>query len=888
MARTPSAPKPAVPKPAVPKPSVPKPSVPKPSVPKPAVPKPAVPKPAVPKPDDATVVIVDGRSIRLTHLDKVIYPDTGTTKAEVLDYYARVAEVLIAHAANRPLTRKRWVHGVGTAEKPGLMFFQKNLDDSTPEWVARRTIAHRDHSNDYPLLNDRATLTWLGQISALELHVPQWRFGRTGVQHNPDRLVLDFDPGEGVGLAECAEVARFAREILAGMGLSPVPVTSGSKGIHLYAALDGSQNATAINAVAHELARALEADHPELIVSDMKKAIRVGKVLIDWSQNNANKTTITPYSLRGRPQPFVAAPRRWEELDDPTLAQLDYREVLERLQTHGDPLAALAGDRLLEPTSERLASFTASDVSRDRLASYRRKRDATKTPEPVPDLDPDPVPDLDPDPGRERAKSGTSFVIQEHHARARHWDFRLEHDGVLVSWAVPKGVPTDKSHNRLAVQTEDHPLEYGYFEGTIPKGQYGAGAVTIWDAGDYTLRKWREGKEVIVTVRGERHGTHTYALIHTGMSSGSGSGSGGAGENNWLMHLMADEPDGSAAASTVAAAAAAAPTVAAAAAAGGATRSAFLPMLAASGSIAKLGTDDLWAFELKWDGIRAIARVEHGELTLTSRNRIDLTASYPELAALVSAVGVDAVLDGEIVALDPDGKPSFGTLQTRMNLSRDAEIRSAMASTPVRFIAFDLLAADGVTLTKQSYDERREALVRLVTPAPAVQVPASFDGTAAEALAATQQLGLEGIIAKRRDSRYTAGRRSEDWQKIKHHRAQEVVVVGWRPGNGRRAAVVGSLLLSVPEGKKLRYVGRVGTGFTDRELLEITARLAPLECVNTPAVEVPDADASDAHWVAPKLVAEVEFTEWTAAGRLRQPSWRGWRPDKAVADVVRE
>ena len=245
-------------------------------------------------PTDATLVSVDGRRIRLTNLDKVLYPETGTTKADVLDYYARLAAVLVPHAADRPLTRKRWVHGVGTPEEPGQVFFQKNLDDSTPDWVRRHAIEHRNHANDYPLLNDRATLTWLGQMSAIELHVPQWRFSRTGIPQHPDRMVLDLDPGPGVGLAECAEVARLARTILLDMGLDPMPVTSGSKGIHLYCRLDGSQDSAGVSEVAHALARALEADHPDLVVSDMKKSLRDGKVLVDWSQNSANKTTIAP------------------------------------------------------------------------------------------------------------------------------------------------------------------------------------------------------------------------------------------------------------------------------------------------------------------------------------------------------------------------------------------------------------------------------------------------------------------------------------------------------------------------------------------------------------------------------------------------------------------
>src|SRR6187431_1163757 len=203
-------------------------------------------------------VSLDGHRITLTNLDKVMYPETGTTKGDVLAYLAEIAPVLIPHAANRPATRKRWVHGTG-----GEMFFQKNLDDSTPTWVKRRSIQHSDHVNEYPLVNDLATLTWLGQIAALEIHVPQWQFGRTGVQKNPDRFVLDFDPGEGVGLAECAEVARFARTILTGMGLDPMPVTSGSKGIHLYAALDGTQTSEQVSAVAHELARILEGERPD-------------------------------------------------------------------------------------------------------------------------------------------------------------------------------------------------------------------------------------------------------------------------------------------------------------------------------------------------------------------------------------------------------------------------------------------------------------------------------------------------------------------------------------------------------------------------------------------------------------------------------------------------
>jgi bifunctional non-homologous end joining protein LigD len=447
---------------------------------------------------DTAVVSIEGHRLKLTHLDKVLYPETGTTKGDVIAYYSAVAQAMLPHVANRPATRKRWVDGVGTANEPGTMFFQKNLPDGTPSWVRRRSLEHKDHNNEYPLVDDLATLTWLAQIASLEIHVPQWQFGRSGARHNPDRLVLDLDPGPGVGLAECAEVARLARAILTGMGLDPMPVTSGSKGIHLYAALDGNQTSDEIAAVAHELAGSLAADHPDLIVSDMKKSLRDGKVLVDWSQNNGNKTTVAPYSLRGRMRPTVAAPRTWRELQSPGLRQLELDEVVKRVTRRGDLLGGV-----------------------DRLVAYRGKRDAAKTPEPVPTA-------------RAKNTNGRSFVIQEHHASHLHWDFRLEHDGVLVSWALPKGVPTDFRRNHLAVQTEDHPLEYGSFAGDIPHGEYGGGRVDIWDSGTYELEKWREGEEVIATLHGTKHGSRRYALIHTGGD--------GRDDQNWMIHLMKDRP----------------------------------------------------------------------------------------------------------------------------------------------------------------------------------------------------------------------------------------------------------------------------------------------------------------------------------------------------------
>ncbi|MFF1385023.1 ATP-dependent DNA ligase [Arthrobacter sp. NPDC058288] len=837
-------------------------------------------------------VRVQGRELVVTNLDKVMYPETGTTKADVLAYYAAVAPVLIPAAANRPATRKRWVNGVGTAEAPGQMFFQKNLDESTPGWIPRASIRHKERTNQYPLVNDAATLTWLAQMGSLEIHVPQWRVDPHGNPMNPDRLVLDLDPGEGAGLAECVEVARLARAILKDVGLDPVPVTSGSKGIHLYAGLDGTQTSDQISEFAHELARALESDHPDLAVSDMKKTLRAGKVLVDWSQNNAAKTTIVPYSLRGRLRPTVAAPRTWRELASPALKQLDYREVMRRIKDGKDPFAAVsAGGGHVQAHHDGGGSgggsghrnrTTADGGSSDpRLEKYRSMRDPEGTPEP-----------FSADRHRADPNAGTireRFVIQEHHASRLHYDFRLERDGVLVSWALPKGVPTSGAQNHLAVQTEDHPMDYLDFEGTIPAGQYGAGNVIIWDHGYYECDKWIAGKEVIATLTGAEGGglggTRKFALIRT---SRDGDTTTSPEQAQWLIHLMDRKGHGAAAASGT-------PT---------ATRApsnekkqdelppdvspVFPPMLASAGTPADLRGLD-WQFELKWDGIRALIIGDADRIRLISRNGNDMSASYPELTDRSCWPEQSFTADGEVVAVGPSGRPDFGLLQTRMKLTKPADVAKARAVTPVRLMVFDLLSDAGEDLRRMPLRKRRARLEQLDWPDGCpVHLSEVLDHEVEHILESARELGLEGIMAKRLDGRYVSGERSRSWLKLKFERTQEVVVGGWRPGKGSRQGSVGSLLVGIPDGTKLRYVGRVGSGFSDRELKELRLQVDTLSRKTSPFTEVPAADASDARWVTPGLVGEVTFGEWTGGGKLRHPVWRGWRLDKNADDVVAE
>ena len=480
------------------------------------------------------------------------------------------------------------------------------------------------------------------------------------------------------------------------------------------------------------------------------------------------------------------------------------------------------------------------------LHEYRRKRAAERTPEPVPEWD---VPDTPADhTGNDQDGRGDTFVIQEHHARALHWDVRLERDGVLVSWAVPKGLPLDPATNHLAKQTEDHPLPYATFEGEIPKGEYGGGTVEIWDAGTYELQTWTE-REVKVVLHGKRV-QGRYVFFRT------------RGQD-WMVHRMDGPPPG-----------------------WQPLPSRLGPMLAHTGPVPR---GPGWAFEFKWDGVRALGFVEGGRLRLLSRNDRDVTAAYPELRSAAEWLGsTQVVLDGEIVALEPTtGRPDFGRLQRRMHVDRPAQAARLAREVPAQWFVFDVLHLDGRSLLDEPYARRREVLESLDLP---FAVPPSLREDGDTVLRASRAQGLEGVVAKRLRSPYRPGQRSEDWVKVKVVRRQELVIGGWEPGEDGRAGSIGALLLGTYDhAGELRYAGQVGTGFTQLMLGELARQLAPLRRATSPfADEVPRSAAQHAVWVEPELVAEVEFGSWTRDGRLRHPSFKGLRDDCDPRAVRRE
>ena len=461
------------------------------------------------------------------------------------------------------------------------------------------------------------------------------------------------------------------------------------------------------------------------------------------------------------------------------------------------------------------------------LTEYQRKRDFRRTPEPK---------------GRQPKKEETRrYVVHRHHATRLHWDVRLEMRGVLASWAVPNGPPLEAGKRRLAVHTEDHPIEYLTFHGVIPDG-YGAGSMTIWDTGTYVALEEKDD-ELKLRFDGKRL-QGEWVLVKTRQNEG----------RDWLMIKHGTPPKNDPMLGKIA------------------------PMLAAAAD--EPFDSPEFTYEAKWDGVRTIAFVDGGEVRLQTRNLLDCTRQYPEGTQVAEALtgAYQAIVDGEIVALDEKGVPSFQRLQPRMHVSDDSTVRKLRRSTPVIYQVFDLLYADGEDLTRRPLRERLRRLDEALTPMGAIRRSEGFVGTGVALFEAAKEQGLEGIIAKRLDSIYQPGARSPAWVKVKAFRTMDCVIGGWTAGQGGRASTLGALLLGVYRDGKLEPVGHVGTGFDERTLKDLLATIEKHESPTSPFATMPRTN-QPARWCMPELVCEVEYTEITRDGTLRHPTYRGLRPD---------
>ena len=831
-----------------------------------------------------------GRKIPVSNLDKVLYPGGRFTKAKVLEYYGQIATVLLPHFKARPVTLVRYPDGVFKEA-----FYEKNAPGFTPEWVQTFPVPRSQGGViNYILINDLPTLLWVANLAALELHPFLHRAPHI---ERPTHCVFDLDPGEGADILACAETAFVVREVLEGFKLKSFPKVSGSKGIQLYVPLNTPVTYDTTHAFARAVAELLTRQHPNSIVADMSKALRRDKVFIDWSQNNQSKTTVGVYSLRAKqPEPFVSMPVTWSELKLAILASNSERlffspeAALARIKKQGDLFAPVL--RLQQRLPPRFLSSLSGSTEAKPLARYAAKRDFARTSEPEPVF-------------RRRSAQGSRrrFVVQKHAARHLHYDFRLEIHDVLKSWAVPKGLPLKQGERHSGFATEDHPLEYLQFEGVIPQGQYGGGTVMLWDIGTYDLVQgnyWKGDLNVFLSgakLKGE------WSLKRL---EGNANGDGKAvwlvskvdnrakrvsAKRMELSALTGRSMDQIATEKTAVWHSNRAPIVTHETQKPGpklprAPASGFVPPMKAT-LVDQLPAGPAWMYEIKWDGYRALGS-KHGEVVrLLSLKDKNLASDFPSVAEAISALKAEvALLDGEIVAVDKAGRPSFQALQNRASLGRD---------WLVVYYAFDLLNLEGTDLRKLPLVERRARLKSLLEGTD-LRFSAELSGTPDQIIEVARQNGLEGIIAKRKDSTYSGAARTVDWRKFKLNLAQEFVIGGYNP----EPQSFSSLLVGYNEGQKLMFAGKVRQGLNPASRAALARRLKPLRIKHCPFANLPisktghfgegitSEDMAKLHWVRPTLVAQVSFTEWTSYGLLRHATFLGLRQDKDPREVVRE
>lgn len=847
--------------------------------------------------DKKTIVEIDGRKITLSNLNKVLYPKANLTKAEVIDYYTRVSSYVLPHLRDRPVTLKRFPNGINAE-----FFYEKDAPTFTPDWIRTYPIPRHSGGPDirYILINDLCTLVWLANAANLEIHPFLHRVPRID---QPTAMVFDLDPGPGADILTCAEVALLLRDLLGKINLSSFPKVSGSKGMQVYVPLNVAYKYSIVGPFAKTVARLLEQQRPKLIVAKMAKNLRERKVFIDWSQNSEFKTTVGVYSLRAKSAlPYVSVPVEWDELSKALKMKnkdalcFSPEEALQRLPRVGDlfkPVLQLKQD--LPPEAARQAP---QEENEDALKPYRARRDFARTQEPGGAT-----------PRRSSQGSARRFVIQKHAGSHLHYDFRLEMGGALKSWAVPKGPPYSTDERRLAMSTEDHPLEYLDFEGIIPKGQYGGGSVMVWDIGTYEivegnyyrgyLRFYLSGKklkgewELTKERTGEgnkwywtKSGKNIHPVSRQADDQSAGSGRtmeqiARASDRTWQSNRGSAKAGGEERRvfqlnGSVKETLASLPR----------SKVGFIPPMLLK-LVSKLPDGPKWQYEIKLDGYRSIIVKNDKVVTVFSRNGRRLNGRFPEIASGFESLAMHTVLDGELVALDAQGRPSFNKLQNAKTHDHGS----------LYFYMFDVLIYLGKDLRGLPLSDRRRVLETIVSNLPdPVRLSPKFEAPAKDILRAAREQQLEGVIAKRADSVYRPGVRSDSWVKIKTAQGQELVIGGYLPGRHG----FDSLLAGYYDYDKLLFLGKVRNGFTPALRRNIATKFSRLETADCPFDNLPEPRNArrgkaltkevmkECRWLKPKLVAQVEFTDWTEANHLRHAKFLGLREDKNPRDVKKE
>ncbi|MCB0686778.1 MAG: non-homologous end-joining DNA ligase [Saprospiraceae bacterium] len=756
---------------------------------------------------------VGKHKIKLTNLDKVLFPESGIIKAELVSYYLKMAPTLLRYIRRRPLSLIRYPDGIQAHQ-----FFQKDKPDWAPDWIESVPLG-KEELKDYILATDEASIVWLANLASIELHIRQ---DRAPSNDRPDFFIFDLDPPEGQPIREIVEIAQALKIFLEPFGYHPFVKTSGGKGLHIFVPIEPKYDYDTLFDCVKILAEEFIKNHSSSCTLKINKQARQGKLLIDIYRNRGSQTIVAPYSVRGREPAPVSMPLAWYQLDDlEDPKEYHLRNVPDIIKHEGDQWEGFHSFSVLlhtdqdQPSGSRIVLPPSKYYKTpQQLKSYLDKRDFSKTPEPPPSI---------------VETAGDAFVVHRHHASRLHYDLRLEKNGTLLSWAVPKGMPQKPGIKRLAVQTEPHPVEYLQFDGEIPKDQYGGGMMWIFARGKYEITK--EKKDGFYFHLSSPQMDGEYRMHNTK-------------GNEWLLervdrdmiNILEDE----------------------------------IPVMLADSADKVPANHDDYLYEVKWDGIRVIIAIEEGVIKIRSRNQNDLTERFPELTNINDSFRIsNGIFDGEIVCLDSKGRPDFKKVIGRMHSTSKSRIEKATKSNPAYCYLFDCLYLDGRSLVNEPIERRRiwcEDSVKKGTNYRMSQ--AIDDGIALWEAAGKHQ--LEGIMAKRRGSRYHMGRRSGDWIKIKYRQSEEVAIIGYTEGTGDRVHTFGALHIAEKIDNDLIYRGKVGTGFDGQKMKEIISILHKVKITDKPIKEkTPDDKITT--WINPEVTCEVKFASITNNGTFREP-----------------
>ena len=763
-------------------------------------------------------VNIGKHKVELSNLEKELYPDDGVLKAEVIEYYLKIAPTILSHLKGRPLTLLRFPDGIY-----GETFYQKNRPDWAPEWIEYVQLGKE--KKDYIVPTSDASLVWLANLACLELH--QMHSRKPHYEH-PDYFVFDLDPPEGYDFTNIVDIGFRLKEHVEGYGYHTFVKTTGGKGIHIVVPIEPKWDFHEAFQAARDIAQPFVDKNADTTLH-IKKDARKGRVLIDIYRNRGGQSIIGAYSLRGRIGAPASFPLNWDDLEGVTDPKIfNIKSVVDRVLSEGDAwegIGAYAAHLHTKPRPQLVKEDLPPGEkykTPEQLESYDKKRDFEKTREPEAEY---------------AGGEGNGFVVHRHHASRLHYDLRLEQDGTLKSWAVPRGLPPRPGVKRLAVATEDHPMKYLTWEGTIPKGQYGGGDMWVYALGRYEITKEKKTGFYFHLHSKEVDAEYRIHLMK---------------EKEWLLERVDNPQIDWVKGNTE-----------------------FMM----ANQVKKPPKGDQYTYEVKWDGIRVFICIDEGEITILSRSHRVINKQFPELLIPEKAFrATSALFDAEIVCFDEDGKPAFKKVINRLMQGNEGAIERYTRTNPAFCYVFDCLYLDGRPLINEPLMKRREWMVDSVkrdTPYRVSELEEDGDAL----FAAAKEMGLEGIVAKDKMSKYLPGKRSSNWLKIKVRQTTDCLILGYSEGKGDRQKYFGALQIAEKDGDKLQYRGKVGTGFNEQSMKEIYELLAKEPVLDEKPIEEKPMDDAITTWIEPRIWCEIQYAQLTKNNTFREPVFVRLRQD---------